>query len=114
VDTLAIARTKLPGQRHKLDSLCSHYGIDNSARVFHGALLDAQLLAEVYVELMGGLQASFGLEPVGPTRVVQTETTVVMAASAGIVHAPTAEELAAHKAFLESVVPKALWGKDET
>lgn len=112
VDTLTIAREKLPGQRHKLDSLCSHYGIDNSARVFHGALLDAQLLAEVYVELMGGLQASFGLEPIGPS-IVAGQNTVVMTHSAGVVVAPTAEELATHAAFLEKMVPKHTWGKDE-
>ena len=58
IDTLAIARKKLPGQRASLDALCSFYNIDNSARTFHGALLDAQLLSDVYVELMGGLQGN--------------------------------------------------------
>lgn len=111
IDTLVIAREKLPGQRHKLDALCSHYGIDNSARVFHGALLDAQLLAEVYVELLGGLQASFGLDPVGPTANAG-QTTVVLAATAGVIHSPTAEELATHSAFLEKMVPKHTWGKE--
>jgi DNA polymerase-3 subunit epsilon len=113
IDTLTIAREKLPGQRHKLDALCSHYGIDNSARVFHGALLDAQLLAEVYVELMGGLQASFGLEPVGPSVAAGHTTTVVMTQSAGVVIAPSPEELAAHQTFLEAMVPKHTWGKEE-
>ncbi len=113
VDTLVIAREKLPGQRHKLDSLCSFYGIDNSARVFHGALLDAQLLAEVYVELMGGLQASFGLESVGPSVTAGQTTTVVMTQSAGVVITPTAEELAAHQTFLETMVPKHTWGKED-
>ena len=56
VDTLAIARTKHPGAKHSLDALCSRYGVDRSQRVLHGALLDAQLLAQVYVELTGGRQ----------------------------------------------------------
>ena len=54
VDTLQIARSRHPGAKHTLDALCSRYGIDRSHRVLHGALLDAQLLAQVYVELMGG------------------------------------------------------------
>jgi DNA polymerase-3 subunit epsilon len=56
VDTLAIARAKHPGAKHSLDALCSRYGVDRSQRVLHGALLDAQLLAQVYVELTGGRQ----------------------------------------------------------
>lgn len=56
IDTLAIARVKHPGAKHSLDALCSRYGIDRSQRVLHGALLDAQLLAQVYVELTGGRQ----------------------------------------------------------
>ena len=56
IDTLAIARTKHPGAKHSLDALCTRYGIDRSQRVLHGALLDAQLLAQVYVELTGGRQ----------------------------------------------------------
>lgn len=59
VDTLAIAKQKLPGQRHNLDALCRTYRVDNSARNYHGALLDAQLLAEVYVELLRGLTGRF-------------------------------------------------------
>ncbi|WP_404335903.1 DNA polymerase III subunit epsilon [Sphingomonas sp. MMS12-HWE2-04] len=61
VDTLAIARVKHPGAKHTLDALCSRYGIDLSARTLHGALLDAQLLAQVYVELTGGRQITLGL-----------------------------------------------------
>ncbi len=56
IDTLAIARTKHPGAKHTLDALCTRYGIDRSQRVLHGALLDAQLLSQVYVELTGGRQ----------------------------------------------------------
>lgn len=56
VDTLAIARTRHPGAKHSLDALCTRYGIDRGHRVLHGALLDAQLLAQLYVELTGGRQ----------------------------------------------------------
>jgi DNA polymerase III subunit epsilon len=61
IDTLLLARRKHPGASNKLDDLCARYGIDNSKRVKHGALLDAELLAEVYCELMGGRQATLGL-----------------------------------------------------
>ena len=58
VDTLALARKKFPGARVSLDALCKRFGIDNTARTLHGALLDSELLAEVYLELMGGAQAA--------------------------------------------------------
>ncbi len=61
VDTLAIARTRHPGAKHSLDALCTRYGIDRSHRVHHGALLDAQLLSPVYVELTGGRQIGLTL-----------------------------------------------------
>ena len=61
VDTLALARRKHPGAGNSLDALCSRYGIDNTRRAKHGALLDAQILAEVYIELLGGKQADLGL-----------------------------------------------------
>jgi DNA polymerase-3 subunit epsilon len=61
LDTLAMARLKYPGARNSLDALCQRYGIDNSHREKHGALLDSELLAEVYIELIGGKQASLGL-----------------------------------------------------
>lgn len=62
VDTVAMARTRHPGAKHSLDALCTRYGIDRSHRVLHGALLDAQLLAQVYVELTGGRQIGLTLE----------------------------------------------------
>jgi DNA polymerase-3 subunit epsilon len=61
VDTLQIARTKHPGAKHTLDALCVRYGVDLSARELHGALLDAQLLAQVFIELTGGRQIALGL-----------------------------------------------------
>ena len=61
VDTLTLARARHPGAKHSLDALCMRFGIDRSQRVKHGALLDAQLLAQVYVELTGGRQIGLGL-----------------------------------------------------
>src|SRR5215468_6847851 len=61
VDTVSVARRKFPGQRVSLDALCERFSIDNSARTKHGALLDAELLAEVYLELSGGRQRDLGL-----------------------------------------------------
>jgi len=61
IDTLAIARNRFPGAQASLDALCRRFGIDNSARTLHGALLDAEILAEVYLELIGGRQPDFGL-----------------------------------------------------
>ena len=61
VDTLVLARARHPGAKHSLDALCSRFGIDRSHRVMHGALLDAQLLAQIYVELTGGRQIGFHL-----------------------------------------------------
>jgi DNA polymerase-3 subunit epsilon len=61
VDTLALARRKFPGGANSLDALCQRFGIDSSRRTKHGALLDAELLADVYAELLGGRQASLSL-----------------------------------------------------
>ncbi len=61
IDTLAIARRKFPGSPASLDALCRRFGIDNSSRTLHGALLDSEILAEVYLELIGGRQPDFGL-----------------------------------------------------
>jgi DNA polymerase-3 subunit epsilon len=105
VDTLAIARRRHPGAKHSLDALCTRYGIDRSHRVKHGALLDAELLAQVYVELTGGRQ--IGLE-LAASRV---ETMVEIAAFVPArrefrpprPHAASAEELARHKAFVETL-----------
>lgn len=62
IDTLQIAKSKFPGARHNLDALCKRFNIDNSKRTKHGALLDAELLAEVYLELLGGAEPSMNLE----------------------------------------------------
>jgi DNA polymerase III subunit epsilon len=107
VDTLQLARRKFPGSPAGLDALCRRFNIDSSARGLHGALLDAELLAEVYLELIGGRQAGFDL--------VQAEAraAAAIAAASGIAraprpHAPTPEELAAHAAFLDRL-KQPLW-----
>ncbi len=101
VDTVSMARKKFPGQRASLDSLCERFGVDNSGRTKHGALLDSELLAEVYLELSGGRQRDLGLAPELAAQVV---TGVALAAAATIrpprPHAPTSTEIAAHLAFL--------------
>ncbi|RYG61126.1 MAG: DNA polymerase III subunit epsilon [Alphaproteobacteria bacterium] len=114
VDTLVLARQKLPGQRHNLDSLCKFYGIDNSGRTYHGALLDAQLLADVYVEMHGGLQAGFELD----SGSAEAETShvfedTVTIESANIVVIATNEEMAIHRAFIEKNFPTSPWLKAE-
>jgi DNA polymerase-3 subunit epsilon len=113
VDTLALARARHPGAKHSLDALCSRYGIDRSQRIKHGALLDAELLAQVYVELRGGRQiglilaetpaagsaigdaAGQRLRPARPVRAARP-------------HCASAEELARHAAFIQKLVDP-LW-----
>jgi len=106
VDTLAIARRRHPGAKHSLDALCSRYGVDRSHRVLHGALLDAELLAQVYVELTGGRQIGLQLavhntgEDTVETKVFQPKTGEYRAPRA---HAASAEDLARHAAFLKTL-----------
>ena len=102
VDTLAIARQRHPGAKHSLDALCTRYGIDRSHRVLHGALLDAQLLAQLYVELMGGRQIGLGLDSAAPAHEITLEyaparTVVIRPARP---HSASPAELAAHAAFI--------------
>lgn len=98
VDTVRMARSKFPGAQASLDALCRRFGIDNSARTKHGALLDAELLAEVYLELIGGRQPGFGLaERKGEKTagVAPAERTIRPPRP----HGPSPEELAAHREF---------------
>jgi DNA polymerase-3 subunit epsilon len=109
VDTLTIARKRFPGAQNSLDALCRRFGVDNSNRVKHGALLDAELLAEVYLELMGGRQPGLVLDATLETRKV--EVIVVERRARPVALAPrlTPEELAAHEAFVATLGPDALW-----
>ncbi len=101
VDTLAMARQRHPGAQASLDALCRRFGIDNAARTLHGALLDCELLAEVYLELRGGRQPGLNLDPAARTGespgVTQAMARPERPARA---HAPSAEESAAHEAML--------------
>lgn len=101
VDTVTLARRKFPGQRVSLDALCERMGIDNTHRTRHGALLDAELLADVYVELTGGRQRGLDLMGAG----VEAQATILTAGvrleiRAPRPHAPSDAELMAHAAFL--------------
>lgn len=115
IDTLVLARQKLPGQRHNLDSLCRFYGVDNSGRTYHGALLDAQLLADVYVEMHGGLQASFGLDSRmgdgADTVLEHVMDEAITALGGGRVVMATEDEVARHRAFIEKYMPGSRWLK---
>ena len=112
VDTLTLARSRHPGAKHSLDALCMRFGIDRSHRVKHGALLDAQLLAQVYVELTGGRQIGLGL--VADTDQLRID------AGAGTVrvreqrlarpHRADEEELARHRAFIAKLA-NPLWAR---
>lgn len=103
IDTVSMARRKFPGQRASLDALCERFSIDNSTRTKHGALLDSELLAEVYLELSGGRQRVLGLA----TELVGLATGMLTASDLPVrparPHAASAAELAAHSAFLAQI-----------
>lgn len=103
VDTVAIARNLHPGAKHSLDALCSRYGIDRSHRVKHGALLDAELLAQLYVELMGGRQIGLTLVESGMTEEAVAESIVTRIARPARVFTPSAEEITRHQAFIATL-----------
>ena len=110
VDTLQLARSRHPGAKHSLDALCMRFGIDRSHRVKHGALLDAQLLAQVYVELTGGRQIGLGLvADAGTVAVRQSARPVtIREPRPARPHAALAEELERHRAFIAELV-NPLW-----
>lgn len=115
IDTLQIARRKHPGSANSLDALCARYGIDNSKRAKHGALLDAEILAEVYAELTGGRQA--GLDLSRAARPAARGTAVTDGADF-LTKRPEALSLrlndallADHAAFVSTLGPKALWSR---
>jgi DNA polymerase-3 subunit epsilon len=111
VDTLAIAKTRHPGAKLSLDALCSRYGIDRSHRVKHGALLDAELLAQLYVELMGGRQIGLLLaaeESGNATAPVAMTDVIAMTVRPMRLFSASPEELARHTAFVAKLVDP-LW-----
>ena len=102
VDTLTLARRKFPGAPASLDALCKRFGVDQSARSKHGALLDAELLTEVYLELIGGRQPALGLHPAVAARPAGEPTRAVRAGPRRP-HRPTPAEAAAHAAFIATL-----------
>lgn len=113
VDTLQLARSRHPGAKHSLDALCSRYGVDRSHRVLHGALLDAQLLAQVYVELTGGRQIGLTLvaeEAPGARPAARALPAAARPVRPPRVFAPSEGERAAHAAFMKTVADP-LWGE---
>ena len=112
IDTLMLARSRHPGAKHSLDALCMRFGVDRSHRVKHGALLDAQLLAQVYVELTGGRQIGLGL--VADTASVAVSKSAhpvtVREPRAPRPHAPALEELERHRAFIAQLI-NPLWAR---
>ena len=115
VDTLALARRKHPMGPNSLDALCRRYGIDNSHRTRHGALLDSELLAEVYIEMLGGRQAAFGLMPVEEGRSRGGEEIEVIDVSYERPHPLppriSASEREGHVALVARLGEKAIWAK---
>jgi DNA polymerase-3 subunit epsilon len=113
IDTLEIARRKFPGSPASLDALCRRYSIDNSARTLHGALLDSEILAEVYLELIGGRQPDLVLAEVGTSN---TTDDIAKAAQPRTRPEPLASRLSqdeqnAHAAFVAAMGENALWAK---
>lgn len=116
VDTVAIARRRHPGAKNSLDALCTRYGIDRSHRVKHGALLDAELLAQVYIELTGGRQ--IGLELAAQVSTATAARGIARGAAAARAtdrprreprpHTASAAELERHRAFVEGI-ENAIW-----
>jgi DNA polymerase-3 subunit epsilon len=115
VDTLLIARRKHPMGPNSLDALCKRYNIDNSHRTKHGALLDAELLAEVYIEMLGGRQAAFQLDMAGQHvagNVGESDMTIaVLARPVALPPRLTAAERAAHEAAIAALGPGSVWAK---
>ena len=113
IDTVMLARDKHPGARVSLDALCKHYGIDNSRRTLHGALLDSEILAEVYLELIGGKQVSLAL--VAESRVSGAEAIAarVIALPRPVPLPPriSQSEIAAHDKLVATLGADSIWAR---
>lgn len=113
IDTLALARRKHPKAANTLDALCSRYGVDTSSRTVHGGLIDSVLLADVYLELIGGRQPDLVLVPDAVSEVNDDGGLIIVAAPqqrpVPRTFRVTAEEHAAHRAFIAKIGDGALW-----
>ncbi len=115
IDTIVMAKVKFPGARYSLDELCKRFAVDLSDRTKHGALIDAELLAQVYLELLGGRQKTFSLAPTGVTEMHAENAVAVRQRPEPLPVRITAAELAAHAAFVTKELGEgALWKKLET
>ncbi|ASM73969.1 MULTISPECIES: DNA polymerase III subunit epsilon [Roseobacteraceae] len=112
IDTLEIARKRFPGSPASLDALCRRFGIDNGARTLHGALLDSEILAEVYLELIGGRQPDFGLST-GNSQKSETDLPdwTPQPRPTAMPSLLTEEEAQAHATFIEKMGDATLWAK---
>jgi DNA polymerase-3 subunit epsilon len=113
-DTLQIARRKFPGSPASLDALCRRFGIDNASRSLHGALLDSEILAEVYLELVGGRQPDFGLAQTvsqGGNPTTEKGAVKIGKRPRQLASRLTLNELEAHKAFVEKMGEDAIWNR---
>ena len=112
IDTVMLARQKHPGARVSLDALCRHYGIDNSRRTLHGALLDSEILAEVYLELIGGKQVSLALiaeiQTTTPVQAMATRT-IALPRPVPLPSRISALEREAHEQLVGSLGSESLW-----
>jgi DNA polymerase-3 subunit epsilon len=108
-----IARRRFPGSPASLDALCRRFGIDNSNRTLHGALLDSEILAEVYLELTGGRQADFGLGPAqtSPSRRAEPTAWRPRPRAKPLPSRLTEAERAAHDAFVADLGTNAVWSR---
>ena len=112
IDTLGIARKKFPGSPASLDALCRRFNIDNSARTLHGALLDSEILAEVYLELIGGRQPDFGLSDAHNTGEKKVdEERQVFKRPKPLKTRLTVKDEEAHKSFVKKLGASAMWNK---
>lgn len=117
VDTLALARRKHPAGPNSLDALCKRYGIDNTKRVKHGALVDSLLLAEVYIELLGERQAALGLSsgkgaaPAAGGRRGSTARAIAKPRPQPLPSRVSPADLEAHATFIAALGAKAIWGR---
>jgi DNA polymerase-3 subunit epsilon len=109
IDTLDLARRRFPGANNTLDALCRRFGVDNSSREKHGALLDSELLAEVYLELKGGRQPDFALSVVASSSGTTAAVWVPPARPRPLAPRVTPAEVEAHAAFLAELGAAALW-----
>lgn len=111
LDTVMLARQKHPGARVSLDALCKHYGIDNSRRTLHGALLDSEILAEVYLELLGGKQVSLALIAENTISAADAIATRPVAQRRPVALPPrlTESEIAAHEKMVASLGAESVW-----